>query len=67
MLWRPLLALQPKSRSRTFERHLPTQGGRIETYMELARRREQPCGYMTIVRRDVKLDAMGMMRRCVPR
>jgi hypothetical protein len=41
MLWRPLLALQPRNRSRVFERHLPTQGGRIETYLELARRREQ--------------------------
>jgi hypothetical protein len=41
MLWRPLLALQPRSRSKAFERNLPTQGGRIETYMELARRREQ--------------------------
>ncbi|MEJ1965196.1 MAG: DUF4175 family protein [Gammaproteobacteria bacterium] len=41
MLWRPLLALQPRNRSKAFERNLPTQGGRIETYMELARRREQ--------------------------
>jgi hypothetical protein len=41
MLWRPLLALRPRNRSKAFERHLPTQGGRIETYMELARRREQ--------------------------
>ncbi len=41
MLWRPLLALQPRNRSKAFERHLPTQGGRVETYIELARRREQ--------------------------
>ena len=41
MLWRPLGALQPRNRSKVFERNLPTQGGRIETYIELARRREQ--------------------------
>jgi hypothetical protein len=41
MLWKPLRALQLGHRSKTFERHLPTQGGRIETYLELARRREQ--------------------------
>jgi len=41
MLWRPLLALRPHNQSRAFERHLPTQGGRIETYMELARRQSQ--------------------------
>ncbi len=41
MLWRPLVALQPKRRAKSFERHLPAQGGRIETYMELVRRRER--------------------------
>jgi hypothetical protein len=41
MLWRPLLALRPRNRSKALERNLPTQGGRIETYLELARRREQ--------------------------
>src|SRR4051812_40383349 len=40
MLWRPLVALQPRNRSRAFERHLPMQGGRIETYLEQVRRRE---------------------------
>jgi hypothetical protein len=41
MLWRPLLALTPRHRTRTLERHLPAQGGRIETWHELMRRREQ--------------------------
>jgi hypothetical protein len=41
MLWRPLLALHPRNRSKALERHLPAQGGRLETYMELARRRER--------------------------
>jgi len=41
MLWQPLRSLHPRNRSKAFERHLPSQGGRIETYMELARRREQ--------------------------
>ena len=41
MLWSPLRALQAGHRSRTFERHLPAQGGRIETYLELARRSAQ--------------------------
>ena len=34
-------ALQPRNRSKAFERRLPAQGGRIETYLELARRRER--------------------------
>jgi hypothetical protein len=41
MLWRPLLALTPRHRTRTLERHLPAQGGRIETWHELMRRKEQ--------------------------
>lgn len=41
VLWQPLNALRARNRARTFERHLPQQGGRIETYLELARRREQ--------------------------
>ncbi len=41
MLWRPLVSLQPSRRAKSFERHLPAQGGRIETYLELARRRER--------------------------
>ena len=40
-LWRPLAALNSRNRSHAFERHLPTQGGRIETYLELAQRRAQ--------------------------
>ena len=40
MLWQPLRALQPRSRSKTLERYLPAQGGRIETYREQVRRRE---------------------------
>ena len=41
MLWQPLRALAPARRAKTLERHLPTQSGRVETYLELARRREQ--------------------------
>jgi len=41
VLWQPLNALRARNRARTYERHLPQQGGRIETYLELARRREQ--------------------------
>ncbi|MEP7246422.1 MAG: hypothetical protein ABI885_22460, partial [Gammaproteobacteria bacterium] len=41
LLWRPLASLTPQNRARTLERHLPAQSGRIETYSELARRREQ--------------------------
>ena len=40
MLWRPLSALRPARRARTLERQLPRQNGRIETYLEQARRRE---------------------------
>jgi hypothetical protein len=41
MLAGPLNALRARNRARTFERHLPAQRGRIETYLDLARRREQ--------------------------
>jgi hypothetical protein len=41
MLWRPLSALRPKTQAKVLERHLPAQQGRVETYLELARRREQ--------------------------
>jgi hypothetical protein len=41
MLWRPLVALHPRRQARVLERHLPAQQGRVETYLELARRREQ--------------------------
>ena len=41
MLWRPLSALRPRNRARELEKHLPSQGGRIQTYLELAQRREQ--------------------------
>jgi hypothetical protein len=41
MLWRPLSALRPQRQARALERHLPGQQGRVETYLELARRREQ--------------------------
>jgi hypothetical protein len=41
MLWRPLNSLRLRNQSRTFERHLPAQSGRIETYLQEARRRER--------------------------
>jgi hypothetical protein len=41
MLWRPLNALRVRNQSRTFEKYLPAQSGRIETYLEQARRRDQ--------------------------
>ncbi|HVY80124.1 MAG TPA: hypothetical protein VG994_04010, partial [Steroidobacteraceae bacterium] len=41
MLWRPLNALRLRNQSRTFEKYLPAQSGRIETYLEQARRRDQ--------------------------
>ena len=41
MLWRPLGSLRPRSQSQTFERYLPAQSGRIETYLQEVKRREQ--------------------------
>jgi hypothetical protein len=41
MLWAPLNALRASKRARTLERRLPGQKGRIETYLEAARRRDE--------------------------
>ncbi|MFO7275771.1 MAG: DUF4175 family protein [Pseudomonadota bacterium] len=41
LLWRPLLELRARFRAQALERRLPGQQGRIETYVEATRRRDE--------------------------